>query len=152
MPTTTAPPARAATNAKVKGCYDSGNNGKGYGFAANFGDSADSYDSGSKGKDFYIKGSKGFGAGMAALWNESVRIFGDGRRVARPVGVVGCGRVTVGERVLDLPPGQHVDIALGEVHRLANPGPGPLEIIEVQFGAYLGEDDIVRLQDVYGRA
>lgn len=74
------------------------------------------------------------------------------QRAEHWVGVVGCGRVTVGERVLDLPPGQHVDIALGEVHRLANPGPGPLEIIEVQFGAYLGEDDIVRLQDVYGRA
>jgi mannose-6-phosphate isomerase-like protein (cupin superfamily) len=67
------------------------------------------------------------------------------------VGVVGCGRVTLGERVLDLLPGQHIDIALGEVHRLANSGPGPLEIIEVQFGAYLGEDDIVRLQDTYGR-
>ena len=74
------------------------------------------------------------------------------QRAEHWVGVVGCGRVTVGERVLDLPPGQHIDIALGEVHRLANPGPGPLEIIEVQFGAYLGEDDIVRLQDVYGRA
>ena len=68
------------------------------------------------------------------------------------VGVVGVGRVTVGERTLDLLPGQHIDIALGEVHRLANPGQGSLEIIEVQFGAYLGEDDIVRLQDVYGRA
>jgi mannose-6-phosphate isomerase len=74
------------------------------------------------------------------------------QRAEHWVGVVGCGRVTVGERVLDLLPGQHIDIALGEVHRLANPGPGPLEIIEVQFGAYLGEDDIVRLQDVYGRA
>ena len=74
------------------------------------------------------------------------------QRAEHWVGVVGCGRVTVGERVLDLAPGQHIDIALGEVHRLANPGPGPLEIIEVQFGAYLGEDDIVRLQDVYGRA
>ena len=74
------------------------------------------------------------------------------QRAEHWVGVVGAGRVTVGERVLDLLPGQHIDIALGEVHRLANPGPGPLEIIEVQFGAYLGEDDIVRLQDVYGRA
>jgi mannose-1-phosphate guanylyltransferase/mannose-6-phosphate isomerase len=74
------------------------------------------------------------------------------QRAEHWVGVVGCGRVTVGDRVLDLPPGQHIDIALGEVHRLANPGQGPLEIIEVQFGAYLGEDDIVRLQDVYGRA
>ena len=74
------------------------------------------------------------------------------QRAEHWVGVVGVGRVTLGERVLDLLPGQHVDIALGEVHRLANPGPGPLEIIEVQFGAYLGENDIVRLQDAYGRA
>ena len=74
------------------------------------------------------------------------------QRAEHWVGVVGAGRVTVGERTLELLPGQHIDIALGEVHRLANPGPGPLEIIEVQFGAYLGEDDIVRLQDVYGRA
>jgi mannose-1-phosphate guanylyltransferase/mannose-6-phosphate isomerase len=41
---------------------------------------------------------------------------------------------------------------LGEVHRLANPGTIPLEIIEVQSGSYLGEDDIVRLEDTYGRA
>ena len=74
------------------------------------------------------------------------------QRAEHWVGVVGAGRVTVGDRTLDLLPGQHVDIAVGEIHRLANPGPGPLEIIEVQFGAYLGEDDIVRLQDVYGRA
>lgn len=74
------------------------------------------------------------------------------QRAEHWVGVVGSGRVTVGERVRDLLPGQHIDIALGEVHRLGNPGPGPLEIIEVQFGAYLGEDDIVRLQDVYGRS
>ena len=73
------------------------------------------------------------------------------QRAEHWVGVVGAGRVTVGERTLELLPGQHIDIALGEVHRLANPGPGPLEIIEVQFGTYLGEDDIVRLQDVYGR-
>jgi len=38
------------------------------------------------------------------------------------------------------------------VHRLRNPGKVPLELIEVQSGSYLGEDDIVRLEDVYGRA
>ena len=42
-------------------------------------------------------------------------------------------------------------IPLGAVHRLANPGRIPLELIEVQTGSYLGEDDIVRLEDVYGR-
>ena len=64
----------------------------------------------------------------------------------------GTARVTVGERVVDLVAGQHVDIAIGEVHRLANMTQHPLEIVEVQFGSYLGEDDIVRLQDDYGRS
>ena len=40
---------------------------------------------------------------------------------------------------------------IGSVHRLANPGKIPLELVEVQVGSYLGEDDIVRLDDVYGR-
>ena len=48
--------------------------------------------------------------------------------------------------------GQHVDIALGEVHRLANTTAEPVEIIEVQMGSYLGEDDIVRFEDSYGRS
>jgi mannose-6-phosphate isomerase-like protein (cupin superfamily) len=48
--------------------------------------------------------------------------------------------------------GQHCDIAVGQVHRLANRTDLPLEIVEVQFGDYLGEDDIVRLSDDYGRA
>ena len=65
--------------------------------------------------------------------------------------VQGVARVTVGARVLDLAVGQHVDIALGEIHRLANTTTQPVEIVEVQFGSYLGEDDIVRLQDDYGR-
>ena len=47
---------------------------------------------------------------------------------------------------------QSTYIPLGEVHRLANPGTIPLEIIEVQSGGYLGEDDIVRLDDKYGRS
>ena len=47
---------------------------------------------------------------------------------------------------------QSTYIPLGKVHRLANPGTIPLEIIEVQSGGYLGEDDIVRFTDNYGRA
>jgi len=47
---------------------------------------------------------------------------------------------------------QSTYIPLGHKHRLANPGHIPLEIIEVQTGAYLGEDDIVRFEDVYGRS
>ncbi|MFO1194731.1 MAG: cupin domain-containing protein [Rhodoferax sp.] len=73
------------------------------------------------------------------------------QRAEHWVVVQGTARVTVGERQVDLTVGQHVDIALGAVHRLANRGDTPVEIIEVQFGDYLGEDDIVRLQDDYGR-
>jgi mannose-1-phosphate guanylyltransferase/mannose-6-phosphate isomerase len=73
------------------------------------------------------------------------------QRAEHWVVVVGQGRVTVDEREFDLQPGGHADIPLGAVHRLTNTGTGPLEIVEVQLGDYLGEDDIVRLQDDYGR-
>ena len=63
----------------------------------------------------------------------------------------GTARITLDERVFDLTVGQHCDIAIGQVHRLANLSGGVVEIVEVQFGSYLGEDDIVRLQDDYGR-
>ena len=74
------------------------------------------------------------------------------QRAEHWVVVRGLARVTVGTQERDLSPGAHVDIAVGEVHRLSNPGAETVEIIEVQFGSYLGEDDIVRLQDDYGRA
>jgi mannose-6-phosphate isomerase-like protein (cupin superfamily) len=73
------------------------------------------------------------------------------RRAEHWVVVRGTALVTLGELQLTLAAGQHIDIALGAVHRLANSASEPLEIIEVQLGAYLGEDDIVRLQDDYGR-
>ena len=66
--------------------------------------------------------------------------------------VSGIAEVTCGEKKILLGENQSTYIPLGEVHRLANPGKVPLEIIEVQSGAYLGEDDIVRLEDVYGRS
>ncbi len=59
--------------------------------------------------------------------------------------------ITCGDKKLLLTENQSTYIPLGEVHRLANPGSIPLEIIEVQSGSYLGEDDIVRLEDTYGR-
>ena len=65
--------------------------------------------------------------------------------------VRGTARVTLGADTFDLTVGQHCDIAKGQVHRLGNLGGALLEIVEVQFGAYLGEDDIVRLGDDYGR-
>lgn len=46
---------------------------------------------------------------------------------------------------------ESIYIPIGSIHRLANPGKIRLELIEVQVGSYLGEDDIVRLDDVYGR-
>ena len=54
--------------------------------------------------------------------------------------------------MLTLSENQSTYIPLGTVHRLANPGKMPLEIIEVQSGSYLGEDDIVRFEDTYGRS
>jgi mannose-1-phosphate guanylyltransferase/mannose-6-phosphate isomerase len=65
--------------------------------------------------------------------------------------VTGTAEVTNGDQVLLLTENQSTYIPLGTVHRLANPGKVPLEIIEVQSGSYLGEDDIVRFEDTYGR-
>lgn len=65
--------------------------------------------------------------------------------------VKGTAEITNGSKIYLLSENQSTFIALGEVHRLVNPGSIPLEIIEVQSGSYLGEDDIVRLEDTYGR-
>jgi mannose-1-phosphate guanylyltransferase/mannose-6-phosphate isomerase len=65
--------------------------------------------------------------------------------------VSGTAEITNGAKVMVLTENQSTYIPLGEVHRLANPGKVPLEIIEVQSGSYLGEDDIVRFEDSYGR-
>ena len=66
--------------------------------------------------------------------------------------VQGTAEITRGSETLLLSENQSTYIPLGEVHRLANPGSIPLEIIEVQSGSYLGEDDIVRFDDQYGRS
>ena len=66
--------------------------------------------------------------------------------------VSGTAEVTCGDKKLLVTENQSTYISLGERHRLANPGSIPLEIIEVQSGSYLGEDDIVRFEDTYGRA
>lgn len=65
--------------------------------------------------------------------------------------VRGVALVTVGEKQIQLEENQSTYIPLGVKHRLENPGDTDLEIIEVQSGAYLGEDDIVRFEDTYGR-
>jgi mannose-1-phosphate guanylyltransferase/mannose-6-phosphate isomerase len=65
--------------------------------------------------------------------------------------IKGTAEITNGDKTFILSENQSTYIPLGEVHRLANPGKIPLEIIEVQSGHYLGEDDIVRIEDNYGR-
>ncbi|MEM6639631.1 MAG: mannose-1-phosphate guanylyltransferase/mannose-6-phosphate isomerase [Pseudomonadota bacterium] len=66
--------------------------------------------------------------------------------------VTGTAEITRDDEVFLLTENQSTYIPLGAVHRIANPGKVPLEIIEVQSGSYLGEDDIVRFEDTYGRA
>lgn len=73
------------------------------------------------------------------------------KRAEHWVVVSGRARVTVDGRVFDLEVDQSTYIPIGAVHRLENVTQEPLEIIEVQSGSYLGEDDIVRLEDTYGR-
>ena len=65
--------------------------------------------------------------------------------------VKGTAEITNGNQVITLTENQSTYIPQGQTHRLANPGKMPLEIIEVQSGSYLGEDDIVRFEDNYGR-
>jgi mannose-6-phosphate isomerase-like protein (cupin superfamily) len=65
--------------------------------------------------------------------------------------VRGTAQITCGDRVFTLYENQSTYIPQGEVHRLENPGRIPLEMIEVQSGSYLGEDDIIRVEDQYGR-
>jgi mannose-1-phosphate guanylyltransferase/mannose-6-phosphate isomerase len=65
--------------------------------------------------------------------------------------VHGTAEVTVNGDVRSVHENESIYIPIGSIHRLANPGKIPLELIEVQVGSYVGEDDIVRLDDVYGR-
>ena len=65
--------------------------------------------------------------------------------------VRGTARVTCGDQVFTLHENESTYIPIGEKHRLENPGNIPLEVIEIQSGSYLGEDDIVRYEDVYDR-
>jgi mannose-6-phosphate isomerase-like protein (cupin superfamily) len=65
--------------------------------------------------------------------------------------VRGAAEVTRGEVREDVHENESVYVPIGTVHRLSNRGKIPLELIEVQTGSYLGEDDIIRLEDVYRR-
>lgn len=66
--------------------------------------------------------------------------------------VAGVATVTLDDVEREVPTGAAVDIAVGTAHRVENRGTEPLTFVEVQQGPYLGEDDIVRLSDDYGRA
>lgn len=83
---------------------------------------------------------------------QSLSLQKHNHRAEHWVVVKGTAEITNGDEVLLLTENQSTYIPQGEVHRLANPGTIPLEIIEVQSGNYLGEDDIVRLEDDYGRS
>lgn len=74
------------------------------------------------------------------------------RRAEHWVVVEGTAKVTLDDRDITVAAGESIDIAVGAAHRVENPGPETLVFIEVQRGGYLGEDDIVRLQDDFGRA
>jgi mannose-1-phosphate guanylyltransferase/mannose-6-phosphate isomerase len=74
------------------------------------------------------------------------------KRAEHWIVVRGTAKVTIDERVFDLKQNESCFIPLGSKHRLENTTDDPLELVEVQCGSYLGEDDIVRFEDVYGRA
>ena len=65
--------------------------------------------------------------------------------------VSGTGKVTLDGTVTEVHPGESIDIPLGGAHRIANEGETDVVLIEVQHGTYFGEDDIVRLEDDFGR-
>ena len=66
--------------------------------------------------------------------------------------IQGMATVTVGERIVDLKPGESIDIKRGEIHRVENTGREDTAFIEVQRGDYFGEDDIERIEDDFGRS
>src|SRR5690606_112303 len=72
-------------------------------------------------------------------------------RVHHRIVVAGTAKVTNREKTLIVTENQSTYIPTGQIHSLENPGVIPLEMVEVQSGSYLGEDDIVRLKDQYGR-
>ena len=65
--------------------------------------------------------------------------------------VAGCASVTCDAEVRLIQENESIYLPLGAVHRMENPGKIPLTVIEVQSGPYLGEDDIIRFEDTYGR-
>jgi mannose-6-phosphate isomerase-like protein (cupin superfamily) len=73
-------------------------------------------------------------------------------RSERWIVVAGAGTATLGKKDIAVSKGSFIEVPCGEPHRMANTGTDFLVLIEVQFGDYLGEDDIVRLEDDFGRS
>ena len=73
------------------------------------------------------------------------------KRAEHWIVVEGLAKIEIAEKKFELIANQSCFVPVGTKHRLSNPGETPLIIIEVQSGEYLGEDDIVRFDDVYGR-
>lgn len=73
------------------------------------------------------------------------------KRSEKWVVIKGSGTATVGERTIAIEPGSFLEVACGQKHRMHNTGKVPLVFVEVQFGDYLGEDDVVRFEDDFGR-
>lgn len=102
------------------------------------------YDTVDRGERYQVKR-------ITVLPGESLSLQLHYHRAEHWVVVSGTARVVCGDNVLILSENQSTYIPLGVKHSLSNPGKVPLEMIEVQSGAYLGEDDIVRFEDSYGR-
>jgi mannose-1-phosphate guanylyltransferase len=103
-----------------------------------------SYDSIDNGKRFQVKR-------ITVKPGEKLSVQMHHHRAEHWVVVSGSANITIGEETKLVTENESVYIPIGEVHALENPGKIPLELIEVQSGSYLGEDDIVRFSDRYGR-
>jgi mannose-6-phosphate isomerase-like protein (cupin superfamily) len=98
-----------------------------------------------EGKDFKVKR-------IEVLPGKRLSYQKHSRRAEHWVVVQGTAKITIDDRESIIGAGEAIDIAIGVAHRVENPGDETLLFIEVQRGSYLGEDDIVRLQDDFGRA
>ena len=103
-----------------------------------------SYDSIDNGERFQVKR-------ITVKPGEKLSVQMHHHRAEHWIVVSGTAKVTNGEQTLLLSENQSTYIPIGVIHALENPGRIPLELIEVQSGSYLGEDDIVRFSDRYGR-
>lgn len=97
-----------------------------------------------EGKDFKVKR-------IEVLPGKRLSYQKHSQRAEHWIVVQGTAKVTLDDQDILVRPGEAIDITVGAAHRVENPGQETLVFIEVQRGKYLGEDDIVRLQDDFGR-